>query len=133
MFSHITVGCKDLKKAISFYSVLLKPLGYIQREMEPDGGPPAACWVDPSSPLPRFYVYIPRNGNIMSAGNGSMTAFLAPSVEAVDIAYTEGIKAGASSEGKPGERERYGKGYYGAYLRDLDGNYIHMVYRGDIL
>ena len=27
---------------------------------------------------------------------------------------------------------QYGVGYYGAYLRDLDNNKLHVVFRGDI-
>ena len=35
-------------------------------------------------------------------------------------------------DGAPGERRRYGVGYYGAYLRDPDKNKVHIVYRGDV-
>jgi catechol 2,3-dioxygenase-like lactoylglutathione lyase family enzyme len=31
-----------------------------------------------------------------------------------------------------GPRPHYGNGYYGAYLRDPDGNKVHVVYRGDL-
>ncbi|MBA2676021.1 MAG: VOC family protein, partial [Ramlibacter sp.] len=31
-----------------------------------------------------------------------------------------------------GPRGRYGEGYYGAYLRDADGNKVHLAYRGDL-
>jgi predicted lactoylglutathione lyase len=133
MFSHTTVGCKDLKLATNFYNSILQPLGYTQREVTPDGGPPSSCWIDPSKQLPRFYVYIPLDGNPASVGNGSMIAFLATSIEAVNAAYKAGIEAGGKDEGAPGERPHYGKGYYGAYLRDLDGNYLHIVFRGDII
>ena len=64
-----------------------------------------------------------------------MVAFLAlspVSPEAVDAAYNAGIAKGGTDEGEPGLRDNYGKGYYGAYLRDLDGNKVHLVYRGDI-
>lgn len=40
--------------------------------------------------------------------------------------------AGARDEGPPGERAHYGAGYYGAYFRDLDGNKVHVVHRGDV-
>lgn len=133
MFSHITVGCKNLELAINFYNALLQPLGFKQREVTPDGGPPSACWVELEKILPRFYVYIPRDGKPASVGNGGMVAFSAPSIEAVNTAYDAGINAGGIDEGKPGERPHYGKGYYGAYLRDIDGNYIHIVFRGDAL
>lgn len=133
MFSHVTVGCRDLERAARFYDAVLLPLGLKQRTVTPDGGPAAACWVHPDEVLPRFYVYIPYDGNIAKAGNGSMVAFLAQTQDAVDAAYEAGIAAGGSNEGEPGLRPRYGTGYYGAYLRDPDGNKVHVVFRGDVL
>ena len=132
MFSHITVGCIDLGQAASFYDAVLTPLGLRRREVTPDGGPAAACWVAPDQPLPRFYVYLPFDRGPMSVGNGSMVAFLAPSPQAVDEAYGAGLSAGGRDEGAPGPRPHYGAGYYGAYLRDPAGNKVHLVHRGDI-
>ena len=61
-----------------------------------------------------------------------MVAFLAPTPTAVDAAYSAGMAAGGKDEGAPGERPNYGIGYYGAYLRDPDGNKIHILHRGDL-
>jgi catechol 2,3-dioxygenase-like lactoylglutathione lyase family enzyme len=61
-----------------------------------------------------------------------MVAFLAPDPKAVDAAYQAGLAAGGTDEGGPGPRVRYGRGYYGAYLRDPDGNKVHVVHRGDL-
>ena len=132
MFSHITVGTNDLDRAATFYEAVLTPLGLRRRVVSPDGGPPSACWVNPDHPLPRFYVYCPYNLKKAAAGNGSMVAFAAPHPEAVDAAYTAGLRAGGIDEGKPGPRQHYGNGYYGAYLRDPDGNKVHIVHRGDV-
>ena len=132
MFSHVAVGADDLEAAGRFYDAVLATLGLRQRAVAPDGGPPALCWIDPARPLPRFYVYRPFNRQPATPGNGSMVAFLAPSPEAVDAAYAAGIAAGGTDEGEPGPRDRYGIGYYGAYLRDPAGNKIHLAYRGDI-
>ena len=95
----------------------------------PDGGPEALCWIFLGHPLPRFYVYSPYDGRSASAGNGSMIAFLSPTIAAVDFSYAAGIAAGGISEGEPGPRPRYGEDYYGAYIRDPDGNKVHIVYR----
>lgn len=133
MFSHVTVGCSDLDKAKAFYDAILSPLGLKQRVFSPDGGPPAACWVNPTSSLPRFYVYVPFDGNVATIGNGSMVAFLAPSEAAVDAAFVAGLTANGTDEGAPGPRSRYGTGYYAAYLRDPDGNKIQVAYRGDLI
>jgi catechol 2,3-dioxygenase-like lactoylglutathione lyase family enzyme len=132
MFSHITVGCTNFDKACVFYDAVLLPIGLKRRAVTPDGGPLAACWVTPNQALPRFYVYMPFNRLAASSGNGSMAAFLAPSPAAVNAAYAAGIACGGTDEGAPAPRPHYGDGYYGAYLRDPDGNKVHIVYRGDL-
>jgi catechol 2,3-dioxygenase-like lactoylglutathione lyase family enzyme len=132
MFSHATVGCTDLKRAAAFYDAILAPIGLVRRPVTPDGGPPAACWIVPDQPLPRFYIYLPFDVNVASAGNGSMVAFAAPSPTAVDTAHKMGLASGGTDDGAPGPRARYGAGYYAAYLRDPDGNKVQVAYRGDI-
>lgn len=132
MFSHITVGTRDLVRAAAFYDAVLLPLGLRRRPVTPDGGPAAACWVSPDHTLPRFFVYMPFDGRPASAGNGSMVAFTAPDAATVRSAYAAGLAAGGSDDGAPGERPHYAPGYYGAYLRDPDGNKVHLVYRGDL-
>ncbi|WP_193074145.1 VOC family protein [Pseudomonas sp. FME51] len=132
MFSHVTVGTQDLERAGRFYDAVLAPLGLRQRVVTPDDGPPALCWVSGVTPLPRFYVYMPRDGLPATVGNGSMAAFLAPTAEAVKASWASGLANGGTDEGAPDERPHYGKGYFGAYLRDPDGNKIHVVYRGDL-
>ncbi len=132
MFSHVTVGSRDLDRAAAFYDAVLAPLGLKRRVVTPDGGPPAVCWAEPSRPLPRFYVYSPFDGGPANPGNGSMVAFVAPTIEAVAEAHAAGLAAEGTDEGAPGPRPRYGDGYYGAYLRDPDGNKVHVVYRGDV-
>lgn len=133
MFSHVTVGTNDLEVASAFYDAVLVPLGMQRRQVTPDGGPPSSCWVSPKATLPRFYVYMPFDRALASVGNGSMVAFLAPTVEAVIASYKAGIEAGGRDEGPPGECIHYAVGYYGAYLRDPDGNKVHVVHRGDLL
>ncbi|RQZ52326.1 VOC family protein [Burkholderia sp. Bp9099] len=132
MLSHVTVGARDLGRAGRFYDALLAPLGLKRRVVTSDGGPPALCWVTGQSPLPRFYVYIPYDGEPATISNGSMVAFLAPSQEAVNTAYANGLAHGGTDDGAPGLRPHYGNGYFGAYLRDPDGNKVHIVHRGDL-
>jgi hypothetical protein len=49
-----------------------------------------------------------------------------------DLLAGRALAAGGSDEGQPGQRPHYGDGYYGAYLRDPDGNKLHVVFSGDI-
>jgi catechol 2,3-dioxygenase-like lactoylglutathione lyase family enzyme len=133
LFSHVTVGCTNIELAGVFYDALLIPIGLTRRPVTPDGGPRALCWIQPGNTLPRFYVYEPFDGKSASVGNGSMVAFLALSPSAVNEAFSAAMNHGGTSDGKPGPRNNYGPGYYGAYVRDPDGNKIHIAYRGDLL
>lgn len=126
MLSHITVGSHDLERAANFYDALLAPLGWQRPWLSPTADRQrCAGW-------PRFYVYRPFNGEPASAVNGSMVVFLAQSNAAVDAAHAQGLAHGGRDEGAPGPRPRYAHGYYGAYLRDPDGNKLHIVHRADI-
>ena len=60
-----------------------------------------------------------------------MVAFSAPTRAAVDAAYAAAFAWGAVDEGRPGVRATYAPDYYGAYIRDLDGNKVHFVRRGE--
>nr|WP_272214565.1 VOC family protein [Marinicella sp. W31]MDC2880189.1 VOC family protein [Marinicella sp. W31] len=130
MFSHVTVGTNDMERAATFYDAVLTPLGLERRAVEPDGGPAARCWIAKDRPLPRFYVYEPFDVAKATAGNGAMVAFDAASAVAVNAAYRAGLSFGGRDAGAPGPRPHYGDGYYGAYLRDPDGNKVHIVFRG---
>ena len=129
MFSHVTVGVSDLDRAGLFYDALLIPLGLARRPVTTDEGPPSLCWHRPGTSLPRFYAYLPFDGRSCSHGNGSMVAFLAASIEAVELAHAHAMRQGGTDEGAPGPRQHYGPGYFGAYLRDPDGNKLHVVHR----
>jgi len=54
-------------------------------------------------------------------------AFAGSSKKVVHQFYETALKAGARDNGPPGERS-YTKGYYAAYVLDLDGNNIECVY-----
>jgi lactoylglutathione lyase len=56
-----------------------------------------------------------------------MTVLLAPHRAAVDAAYDIGLAHGGSGDGAPGLRPEYHAHYYGAYLRDPDGNKLCVV------
>ncbi|UYN99992.1 MAG: VOC family protein [Devosia sp.] len=132
MFSHVTVGSNDLDRVGRFYDAVLLPIGLRQRAVEPDGGPKSLCWVG-AAPYPRFYVYSPYDGQPAIPGNGAMLAFIAPSPEAVVAAHSAGLMAGGTDEGAPGLRPQYAEDYFGAYLRDPDGNKVHLVHRPALL
>ncbi|MGH7865022.1 MAG: VOC family protein [Candidatus Binataceae bacterium] len=127
MFSHVTIGTDDLTRAIAFYDAVLAPLG-IERVASKYAH--SAAWQRPGEAA-KLWVGRPFNGLPASWGNGCMAAFTAPSRVAVDAAYAAAIAAGGLDEGPPGTRAQYAPDYYGAYVRDPDGNKLHFVRRGD--
>ena len=125
MFSHMTIGASDLPRAIAFYDVVLAPLGI---ERLPVKYATWASWQRPGE-APKLWVGLPFNKMSTHPGNGWMAAFAASSRKAVDQAHAAAMSAGAGDEGAPGLRPNFGPNYYGAYVRDLDGNKIHFVCR----
>lgn len=45
----------------------------------------------------------------------------------VDAFHRAALAQGGRDEGAPGLRPRYSENYYGAYVRDLDGNKLQAV------
>jgi catechol 2,3-dioxygenase-like lactoylglutathione lyase family enzyme len=54
--------------------------------------------------------------------------FVARSREDVDAFWRAGVDAGYESDGEPGPRPQYTPDYYGAFLRDPDGNSAEAVH-----
>ena len=74
-----------------------------------------------------FCVYSPIDGQPASVGNGSLVAFEARTRHQVDRFHALAVQLGGVDEGPPGLRLNYSPTYYGAYVRDLDGNKLCCV------
>jgi catechol 2,3-dioxygenase-like lactoylglutathione lyase family enzyme len=57
--------------------------------------------------------------------------FVAPSREQVDAFWEVGQANGGIDDGAPGPRPQYMEDYYGAFLRDPDGNSVEASHYGD--
>ena len=129
MLSHVMVGARDLEALERFYDAVLLPLG-LERGPDSSGGPRGICYRAPGARHPTFDVQEPFDGNPPGYGNGNMVAFMAPRREAVDAAYAAALAHGGTDEGAPGLRPHYDPHYYGAYMRDPEGNKLHVVHHG---
>jgi catechol 2,3-dioxygenase-like lactoylglutathione lyase family enzyme len=69
----------------------------------------------------------PFDGNAATVGNGGHAAFNADSRAAVDKFHAAALAGGGTDEGRPGLRPHYNENYYGAYVRDPDGNKLQAV------
>lgn len=121
MFSHVTVGADDVARAGAFYDAVLATLGIVREFRH---GPAIAYRGDGPG---RFFVMTPFDGAAASAGNGVHVAFAAPTRGHVDAFHAAALAAGGSDEGAPGLRPRYHEHYYGAYVRDPEGNKLQAA------
>jgi len=121
LLHHVSVGVADVGRAAQFYDAALGALGY-KRVME---FLPYA--IGYGSRSPELWVQIPNDRNAASVGNGVHIALNAASKNAVNAFYRAAIEAGGTDDGAPGPREEYSPDYYGAFVRDLDGNKIEAV------
>jgi catechol 2,3-dioxygenase-like lactoylglutathione lyase family enzyme len=125
MYSHITVGTSSLRRAMAFYDAVLAPLGLKRTrtfKIAASYAPPEFSGVNEP-----FWVVRPYDGKEASAGNGVTVAFDAATRGAVDAFHAAALAGGGKDEGAPGLREQYHPHYYGAYVRDLDGNKLCAV------
>jgi catechol 2,3-dioxygenase-like lactoylglutathione lyase family enzyme len=125
MFSYVSLGTRDLARAMRFYDAVLAPLGHARVEdYSPDDG--SAAW-GLDDPGPHLWITQPFDGAPATAGNGTMVSFLAPDRAAVDAFHAAALKHGGTDEGAPGLRPQYGALFYAAYVRDPDGNKLNAV------
>jgi catechol 2,3-dioxygenase-like lactoylglutathione lyase family enzyme len=120
MIHHVSLGSNDINRARAFYDPLMALIGFrlIKRS-------DTAIHYGASAIV--FSLETPVDGRAASAGNGVHIAFQAPDRETVRRFHQAALAGGGTDEGAPGLRERYNANYYGAFVRDPDGNKIEAV------
>jgi catechol 2,3-dioxygenase-like lactoylglutathione lyase family enzyme len=112
MFDHVDIRVSDFDASQRFYDTVLRVLGK-RRTATEDGFAEWGAFSIHSDEQPvtqRLHV-----------------AFYAPH-ELVDAFHRAGVEAGFTSDGEPGPRPQYTPEYYGAFLRDPDGNSVEAVH-----
>jgi catechol 2,3-dioxygenase-like lactoylglutathione lyase family enzyme len=123
---HISIGVDNVKKAKAFYDAALAPLGWkAVMPVEIQGALIGVGYGDTGHP--QFWIQAPLNRQKASVGNGAHIAFNAATRAAVDEFYLAALDSGGKEDGKPGLRAEYHPDYYGAFVRDPDGNKIEAV------
>ena len=120
MIHHVSVGTNDMKRARAFYEPLMSLIGFRMLKSSDKA-------VHFGSSDIMFSLETPINGLRAAPGNGVHIAFQAPDRQTVRRFHETAIANGATDEGAPGIRENYNANYYGAFVRDLDGNKIEAV------
>ena len=118
MLDHVGIQCEDMEASVAFYDAVLATLGNT-RIM--DFGEAVGYGKD----FPDFWI------GLQTTGDGfreSHIAFRAPSREAVVAFRDAAVALGAEVLHEPKEWPEYHAGYYGAFVRDPDGNNVEAVH-----
>ena len=118
MLDHLSIQCADVTASAAFYDAVLAPLGGT-RVME--FGPVIGFGVPP---MPDFWIGPHQTGEGFKE---SHIAFSAPNREAVHAFFAAATAAGVEVLHAPRLWPEYHPNYYGAFVRDPDGNNIEAV------
>jgi catechol 2,3-dioxygenase-like lactoylglutathione lyase family enzyme len=117
MLDHISIQCADIEASTTFYDAVLAPLGSHQVV---DFGDVVAY----GTGEPVFWI------GKQTTGEGfreSHLAFTAPTRDAVRAFFAAAVATGAAVLYEPQVWPDYHPGYYGAFVRDPDGNNVEAV------
>ncbi len=118
MLAHIAIQCDDLEKSAAFYDAVLAPLGESRVWREGD----AIGYGIP--PVPTFWIGPHQTGD---GFRETHIAFRAPDRAAVRAFFDAAVGTGAEVLHEPRLWPEYHTNYYGAFVRDPDGNNIEAV------
>lgn len=121
MFSHVTLGTNDWARARPFWIAVMGALGHPVM-FEREGG---IAFGEPAGP--KTFIGAPFDRQAARPGNGVHIAYIARDRATVDAFHAAALAHGGSDEGAPGPRPHYHANYYGAYVRDPDGNKLQAV------
>jgi catechol 2,3-dioxygenase-like lactoylglutathione lyase family enzyme len=121
MIDHLSLQCADVAASAAFYDAVLEPLGG-ERVLE--FGDVIGYGVPPQ---PQFWL------GPWNTGEGfreSHIAFSAPNRAAVRAFFDAAVAVGAEILHEPRLWPEYHESYFGAFVRDPDGNNVEAVSHG---
>jgi catechol 2,3-dioxygenase-like lactoylglutathione lyase family enzyme len=118
MLDHIGINVSDYDRSRRFYESALAPLG-ISLLMEPISG--TGGFGRDGKP----FLWI--SGQRTPTTENVHVALAVDDRATVDAFHAAAVAAGGTDNGEPGIREIYHPNYYGAFVRDPDGNNIEAV------
>ena len=118
MLDHVSIQCADVTAGAAFYDAVLAPLGGVRMmdfgEVVGYGTPPKPdFWIGPQATGTGF--------------RESHLAFAAPDRAAVHEFFAAAVAAGAEVLHAPRLWPEYHPAYFGAFVRDPDGNNVEAV------
>lgn len=120
MLDHVSIQCRDVTASASFYDAVLATIGG-ERIFDFGDGAVIGYGVPP---MPDFWIGPQETGE---GFRESHIAFTAPSRQAVDEFFRAAVSLGSDVLYQPKVWPEYHPNYYGAFVRDPDGNNVEAV------
>jgi catechol 2,3-dioxygenase-like lactoylglutathione lyase family enzyme len=120
MIDHISIAVSDLKRSAKFYDQVLEPLGLkrlVEREKSIGFG----------KTYPEFWLNARPGMAPVETETGNHVCLRARSKQAVAAFYETAIALGGCGDGEPRNRQAAMTVYFGAFIRDFDGNKIEAL------
>jgi len=118
MLDHMEIQCRDIASTAAFYDTVLAPLGGVRIK---DFGEAIGYGVPP---MPDFWIGTQRTGE---GFRETHIAFTANDRATVDAFFAAAVQTGAEVLHEPRVWPEYHPNYYGAFVRDPDGNNVEAV------
>ncbi|TNE59760.1 MAG: VOC family protein [Alphaproteobacteria bacterium] len=120
MIDHVSLQVKDLKAAKAFYAKVFEPLGLsLLIDLDNTAGfgkRYPEVWLNARPDLPHALEM-----------TGAHICLRARTEAAVRAFHEAAIKSGGTNDGAPGPRQAAFTTYFGAFIKDLDGNRLEAV------
>lgn len=120
MIDHISVAVRDLQKSAEFYDAVFAVLG-MRRIAD------RAATVGYGKRYPEFWLNARPEMSAVDADTGLHVCLRARSEDLVRQFHETALAHGGENDGAPGTRSGEMTDYYGAFIKDPDGNKIEVV------
>jgi catechol 2,3-dioxygenase-like lactoylglutathione lyase family enzyme len=118
MIDHVSIQCNDVAASAAFYDAVLAPLGALRVL---DFGDAVGYGVPPDAD---FWIGAQETGD---GFRETHLAFAASDRATVRAFFAAAVEAGAEVLHEPKVWPEYDASYYGAFVRDPDGNNVEAV------
>lgn len=123
MLDHLGINCGDLEASMRFYDAVLGVLGH-RRLVEIDLPQVDGIHIGYGTDTPAFWI----SGGVLDGPNREVhVAFIAPDATAVRAFHAAALDTGADELHAPRLFPEYHERYFGAFVRDPDGNNVEAA------
>ena len=121
MIDHISIAVRDLESSAAFYAATLASLELTRLVDRP-------AMIGFGKRYPELWLNARPAMAPLPSDVGAHIALRAQSPEAVTAFHTAALAAGGTCDGPPGPRQAAMTTYFGAFVRDPDGNRLEAVH-----